>query len=86
MGQWVNSGTFPGGRAKAGLDPLLGDTAESGDFTYWVNKKPVTVPNLLRFTTVRGGLYCFLPSLTAIKWMAKNGGAANPWTIPPLQR
>lgn len=86
MGQWVNSGTFPGGRAKAGLDPLLGDTDKSGDFTYWVNKQPVTVPNLLRFTTVRGGLYCFLPSLTAIKWMAQNGGADKPWTIPPVER
>jgi deferrochelatase/peroxidase EfeB len=86
MGQWVNSGTFPGGRAQAGLDPLLGDTAKSGDFTYWSNNEAVTVPNLLRFTTVRGGMYCFLPSLTAIKWMAQNGGAPNPWTIPPLTR
>lgn len=34
--------------------------------------------------TTRGGLYLFLPGITAIKWMAQNGGSANPWKIPKL--
>jgi len=46
------------------------------------NENKVTVANLSRFVTTRGGLYCFLPSITAIKWMAQNGGSSNPWTIP----
>ena len=38
----------------------------------------------LRVDRANGGLYLFLPSITAIKWMATNGGAANPWKIPTL--
>lgn len=44
--------------------------------------KPVVVEGLSRFVTTKGGLYCFIPSITAIKWMAANGGSANPWTLP----
>jgi Predicted iron-dependent peroxidase len=90
MGQWVNSATFAGGKALPGIDPLLGNVGNvpgvpnENTFTYWQNSKPVQVGGLSRFVTTRGGLYCFLPSITAIKWMAANGGAANPWKIPPL--
>lgn len=90
MSQWVNSATFAGGEALPGIDPLLGnvgnvpDVPNENTFTYWENNEPVQVENLSRFVTTRGGLYCFLPSITAIKWMAQNGAAANPWKIPPL--
>jgi deferrochelatase/peroxidase EfeB len=90
MGQWVNNATFAGGNALPGIDPLLGNVGDvpgvpnENTFTYWQNTKAVQVAGLSRFVTTRGGLYCFLPSITAIKWMAENGGAANPWKIPPL--
>ena len=83
MSQWVNSGTFPGGTAQAGIDPLLGNVPDGSSFTYWESGSPVTVNGLSRFVTTKGGLYCFLPSITAIKWMAQNGGASNPWIVPP---
>jgi len=88
MSQWVNGATFAGGKALPGVDPLLGNVGEIPNvpneytFTYWENSKAVVVNNLSRFVTTRGGLYCFLPSITAIKWMAQNGGAANAWKIP----
>jgi len=87
MTQWVNGATFAGGKALPGVDPLLanvGDTNVPNEdtFTYWENSEAVQVPSLSRFVTTRGGLYCFLPSITAIKWMAQNGGSANPWKIP----
>ena len=90
MSQWVNGATFAGGKAQSGIDPLLGnvgnvpDVPNENDFVYWQNSQPVQVSNLSRFVTTRGGLYLFLPSITAIKWMAANGGAANPWKIPAL--
>ena len=88
MSQWVNSATFAGGKALPGIDPLLGNVGDVSGvpnpyvFTYWENSQAVQVPNLSRFVTTRGGLYCFIPSITAIKWMAQNGGAANPWKNP----
>jgi deferrochelatase/peroxidase EfeB len=82
MSQWVNNTTFAGGQADAGIDPLLGTVPEGSTFTYWENGQPVTVAGpFSQFVTTRGGLYCFVPSITAIKWMAANGGSANPWTI-----
>jgi hypothetical protein len=84
MSQWVNSATFPGLGAQAGIDPLLGNVPDGSTFTYWDFGKPITVGGLSRFVTTRGGLYCFLPSITALKWMAQNAGASNPWTVPPL--
>ena len=88
MSQWVNGATFAGGKALPGVDPLLGNVGDvpnvpnENEFIYWENSQAVAVDNLSRFVTTRGGLYCFLPSITAIKWMAKNGGAANAWKIP----
>jgi hypothetical protein len=84
MSQWVNTATFPGGAAQAGIDPLLGDVPEGSTFTYWESGDPVVVGGFSRFVTTKGGLYCFIPSITAIKWMAQNGNASNPWVIPPL--
>lgn len=86
MSQWVNSETFPGLAAQAGIDPLLGNVPARSSFTYWESGKPVTVDGLSRFVTTKGGLYCFIPSITAIKWMAQNGGASNPWNVPPALR
>jgi hypothetical protein len=90
MSQWVNGATFAGGKALPGIDPLLGNVGNvpgvpnENEFIYWQDSQAVHVQNLSRFVTTRGGLYLFLPSITAIKWMAENGGAANPWKIPSV--
>lgn len=84
MSTWVESGTFPGLKAQAGIDPLLGNVPDGSNFVYWKSGQPVTVGGFSRFVTTKGGLYCFIPSITAIKWMAQNGGASNPWVVPPV--
>ncbi len=87
MNQWVNCNLFPGAGAEAGIDPLLGNVAEGSTFTYWDKGEAVTVAGpFSRFVTTKGGLYCFVPSITAIKWMAANGGDAKPWKIPQLPK
>lgn len=84
MSQWVNCEKFPGPTAQAGIDPLLGNVLGGSSFTYWESGDPVAVDGLSRFVTTKGGLYCFIPSITAIKWMAQNGGASpKSWTVPP---
>ncbi len=88
MEVWVNQDGFAGWPAKAGIDPLLGNVPPDSTFTYWLPGQPKpkaeTVPGLSRFVTTRGGLYCMLPSLTGIRWMAANGNNSDPWKIPSL--
>ena len=55
---------------------------DGSTFTYWESGAPVVVQGLSRFVTTKGGLYCFIPSITAIRWMANNGGAVNAWVVP----
>ena len=73
MSQWVNSATFASNR-DTGIDPLLGNVPDGSTFTYWESGAPVVVEGLSRFVTTKGGLYCFIPSITAIRWMAKMEG------------
>ncbi|GAA2299199.1 peroxidase [Nonomuraea roseoviolacea subsp. roseoviolacea] len=65
--EWMNDGVFFGaGDAK---DPVLGSHDGSGDFT--VPRRPVRrrLPALPRFVVTRGGEYCFMPGLTALRWL-----------------
>lgn len=66
---WINNGDFVGlGTEK---DPLVGNNDETGGFT--IPAKPIRrhLNGLPGFVTVRGGEYCFLPGLNAIKWLAR---------------
>ena len=85
MSQWVNCEKFQPS-APPGIDPLLGNVPAGSTFTYWDSGKEVVVNGLSRFVTTIGGLYLFIPSITAIKWMAKNGNASKPWTVPAAKR
>ncbi|GAA3143382.1 Dyp-type peroxidase [Nonomuraea roseoviolacea] len=65
--EWMNDGVFFGaGDAK---DPVLGSHDGSGDFT--VPRRPVRrrLAALPRFVVTRGGEYCFMPGLTALRWL-----------------
>jgi len=67
--QWVNNTVFGGLYSE--VDPLIGDqTRCNGIFTVPGDPLRTRVPNLCRFTTIRGGAYFFLPSLRAIKYIA----------------
>lgn len=65
--EWMNDGVFFGaGDAK---DPVVGSHDGSGDFT--VPRRPVRrrLLSLPRFVVTRGGEYCFMPGLTALRWL-----------------
>ena len=53
-------------------DPILGDNSSPGaTFLVPVPGKPtLTLNGISRFVTCRGGAYCFLPSLTAVRYLA----------------
>jgi deferrochelatase/peroxidase EfeB len=67
--QWLNDGIFIG--APAENDPLVGPTDGSGTFT--IPQRPVRrrLQNLPPFVVTRGGEYCFVPGLGALRWLAE---------------
>lgn len=65
--EWMNDGVFFGdGHTK---DPVVG--AADGQTRYTVPRRPVRrrLAPLPRFVVTRGGEYCFLPSLSALRWL-----------------
>jgi Dyp-type peroxidase family len=67
--QWVNGGVFLG--APEEKDPLVGSNDGSGAFT--IPRLPVRrrLHGLQRFTVTRGGEFCFVPSLSALRWLGE---------------
>ncbi|MEU7306353.1 Dyp-type peroxidase [Streptomyces sp. NPDC007206] len=65
--QWMNDGVFFG--ANDAKDPVTG--AHDGSAGYTIPRRPLRrrLAPLPRFVVTRGGEYCFLPSLTALRWL-----------------
>ena len=65
--EWMNEAAFFGG--VAARDPVSG--AGDGTGTFDVPRRPVRMrlKGLPRFVVTRGGEYCFLPSLRALRWL-----------------
>jgi hypothetical protein len=66
--EWINGGAFLGlGDAK---DPVAG--AADGAGTYSIPRRPIPrrVHGLSSFVVTRGGEYGFMPSLSALRWLA----------------
>jgi Dyp-type peroxidase family len=66
--EWINSGTFiVAGNAK---DPIAGSNDGAGTFT--IPQRPIRrrLQGLPRFVVTRGGEYCFMPGLRAMRWIA----------------
>jgi Dyp-type peroxidase family len=66
--QWINDGVFIG--AGEDKDPIMGSNNNNGTFT--IPRKPVRrklqgIPN---FVVTRGGEYCFMPGLSALRWLS----------------
>ncbi|WP_433365211.1 Dyp-type peroxidase [Streptosporangium sp. CA-115845] len=63
--QWMNDGVFFG--AGDARDPIVGSNDGPGDFT--IPRRPVRrrLPSLPQFVVVRGGEYCFMPGLRALR-------------------
>jgi Dyp-type peroxidase family len=66
--QWINDGIFIG--AGADKDPVVGSNGDGGDFT--VPRKPVRrrIQGIPNFVVTRGGEYCFMPGLRALRWLS----------------
>ena len=66
--QWINDGVFFG--AGADKDPVIGSNGDGGNFT--VPRKPVRrrLQGLPNFVVTRGGEYCFMPGLRALRWLS----------------
>ena len=65
--EWMNDSAFFGG--TAGTDPVTGTS--DGDGTFDIPKRPVRMrlKGLPQFVVTRGGEYCFLPGLRALRWL-----------------
>ena len=65
--EWINDGKFIG--APAERDPLIG-VQDGGEFT--IPKRPIRrrLRGLPDFVVNRGGEYCFMPGLRALRWLA----------------
>ena len=66
--EWINGGEFLGlGDAR---DPVAG--AADGTGAYVIPQRPIPrrMRGLASFVTTRGGEYCFMPSLSALRWLA----------------
>ncbi|MEV6055137.1 Dyp-type peroxidase [Streptomyces sp. NPDC052107] len=65
--EWLNDSVFFGG--DDGKDPVTGSQDGSTGFT--IPRRPVRrrLASLPRFVVTRGGEYCFLPSLSALRWL-----------------
>jgi Dyp-type peroxidase family len=70
---WCNASDFTPGLAPAAKDVLAGDAAlQDSRFDFPVNGGPArSVRGFARFVQTRGGAYCLLPSLTALRFIAR---------------
>ncbi|HEX5474003.1 MAG TPA: hypothetical protein VFX12_05005 [Vicinamibacterales bacterium] len=76
MSDWANKGTFAPG-LRGTRDPVLGDNS-APDATFLLpieGGRTVEVTGLSRFVTCRGAAYCFLPSVTAIRYLSARATA-----------
>ena len=66
--EWMNSGSFFGGSHEK--DPIAGATTGEGSFD--IPKRPIRtrLHGLTRLVVTKGGEYCFLPGLKALRYLA----------------
>lgn len=69
--QWIANGDFISLGDEQ--DPLIGNLTEESVFT--IPRKPIRrrVRGLSSFVVLRGGEYCFMPSITGLTWIASLG-------------
>lgn len=65
--EWLNNGEFIG--SGDAMDPISGANDGSGVFAIPRRPIPRRLHGLSRFVVTRGGEYCFLPGLRALKWL-----------------
>jgi Dyp-type peroxidase family len=67
--EWINDGNFMGLNKEC--DPIVGLQEDGATFT--IPKDPVRhrIHGIQTFNVLRGGEYMFMPSLSALKWLAE---------------
>lgn len=65
--EWVNDGVFLG--LETAKDPVVG-TGDGGTFSIPARPIPRRLRGLADFVVTRGGEYCFMPSITGLRWLA----------------
>jgi Dyp-type peroxidase family len=67
--EWINQGLFFG--APDEKDPLVGPNDGTGQLT--IPQRPIRrrLVDLPAFVVNRGGEYCFVPSLSALRWLSE---------------
>ena len=77
MSRWIDDGLFAAGLGRT-KDPLVGnnDPTDSRFVIPVANGDPQVITGFSSFVTTRGTMYCFIPSLTALRWLADMDGAA----------
>jgi Dyp-type peroxidase family len=70
--EWINDGNFIGVGDER--DPIIGRQEEGAFFT--IPKKPARrrLPGIETFNVLKGGEYFFMPSLSALRWLANLKG------------
>ena len=68
MLEWIDDGASAPGLRRT-RDPLAGNPRTETEGAAALGP-PYTLPPLPRFVTTRGGAYCFLPSMTALRYLA----------------
>ncbi|MFY9663620.1 MAG: Dyp-type peroxidase [Candidatus Cybelea sp.] len=65
--EWMNDSAFFGGASER--DPI--SSAADGKGIFPIPRRPIrrVLAGLPRFVVTRGGEYCFLPSLSALRWL-----------------
>ena len=71
--QWIADGNFISHGTEQ--DPIIGNA--DGEGVYTIPKRPIRrrLQGLPQFVVVRGGEYCFMPGLRALRWLATLGSS-----------
>lgn len=72
--QWITDGNFISHGTEQ--DPIIGNG--EGEGIYTIPKRPIRrrLQGLPQFVAVRGGEYCFMPGLRALRWLATLGSSS----------
>lgn len=67
--EWINGGEFLG--LGDACDPVAGPADGKGSYTIPNRPVPRRLHGLSRFVVNRGGEYCFMPGLRALRWLSE---------------
>jgi hypothetical protein len=73
--EWINDGNFIGVGDES--DPIIGRKEEGATFTIPQRQSGGAVHGIRHSNVLRGGEYFFLPSISALKWLANRHDTAS---------